>query len=246
MVVPFIQPTVKHHRFVIAWSLSLILLSQVAALAEAPVEAVTFAAEPGIHYVPLNEAAQQLHWEVQPDEDGHYIQIHELILPAKSLRSLPDDTKLIRTGDLQLAGATISVDAEDGRMNIRKGFPRFTLITSPKRVEVNLQQQQLKCWQGSRLVMQSRISSGRGGATPAGNFIAGPYRSRMHFSKLYKNAPMPWSVQIYGHVFIHGFTSVPNYPASHGCIRLPLDGANPARFLYEWIDNGTPVRVTRQ
>lgn len=236
----------KRHSFVIAWFLSLILLSQATALAEAPVEAVTFAAEPGIHYVPLNEAAQQLHWEVQPDEDGHYIQIHELILPAKSLRSLLDDTKLIRTSDLQLAGATISVDAADGQMSIRKGFHRFTLITSPKRVEVNLQQQLLKCWQGSRLVMQSRISSGRGGATPAGNFIAGPYRSRMHFSKLYKNAPMPYSVQIYGHVFIHGFTSVPNYPASHGCIRLPLDGGNPARFFYEWIDNGVPVRVTRQ
>jgi lipoprotein-anchoring transpeptidase ErfK/SrfK len=38
---------------------------------------------------------------------------------------------------------------------------------------------------------------------------------------------------------------VPDYPASHGCIRLPLDGGNPARFFYEWIDRGTPVKVTR-
>lgn len=67
----------------------------------------------------------------------------------------------------------------------------------------------------------------------------------MHYSSLYHNAPMPWSVQIYGHVFIHGFTSVPNYPASHGCIRLPLNEGNPARFFYEWIDNGSPVSVVR-
>ena len=47
------------------------------------------------------------------------------------------------------------------------------------------------------------------------------------------------------HVFVHGFTSVPYYPASHGCIRLPLTGGNPAKFFYEWTDTGTPVKVTR-
>jgi lipoprotein-anchoring transpeptidase ErfK/SrfK len=94
-------------------------------------------------------------------------------------------------------------------------------------------------------VLQSRISSGRRDSTPAGEFKAGPYKARMHYSTRYHNAPMPWSVQIRGHVFIHGFTSVPDYPASHGCIRLPLDGGNPARFFYEWIDHGTPVKVAR-
>jgi lipoprotein-anchoring transpeptidase ErfK/SrfK len=67
----------------------------------------------------------------------------------------------------------------------------------------------------------------------------------MHRSSRYHNAPMPWSVQVRGHVFIHGFTSVPRYPASHGCIRLPLDEGNPAKFFYEWIEPGTPVKVTR-
>jgi lipoprotein-anchoring transpeptidase ErfK/SrfK len=54
---------------------------------------------------------------------------------------------------------------------------------------------------------------------------------------------MPWSVQINGHIFIHGFSSVPAYPASHGCIRVPLTGPNPARCFYEWIHRGTPVAV---
>jgi hypothetical protein len=50
-------------------------------------------------------------------------------------------------------------------------------------------------------------------------------------------------VQVNGHVFIHGFTSVPGYPASHGCVRVPLTGGNPARFFYEWVDAGTPVEI---
>nr|NIP95410.1 L,D-transpeptidase family protein [Akkermansiaceae bacterium] len=87
---------------------------------------------------------------------------------------------------------------------------------------------------------------GRRGSTPTGSFRAGPYKARRHYSSRYDNAPMPWSVQVTGHIFIHGFTSVPRYPASHGCIRLPLDGGNPARFFYEWIDKGTPIRVIRK
>ncbi|NNM30037.1 MAG: L,D-transpeptidase, partial [Akkermansiaceae bacterium] len=87
--------------------------------------------------------------------------------------------------------------------------------------------------------------SGRNNRTPSGNFRAGPYKARRHFSSLYENAPMPWSVQVTGHVFIHGFTSVPKYPASHGCIRVPLTNGNPARFFYEWVDKGTPIRIAK-
>lgn len=213
--------------------------------AEAPLEAITFALESGVIYVPLHEAADQLHWKAQRDESGRCIRLHEVAVPAGSLRQLIDGTELIRTSDLELAGATIRIREEDGRMTIGWGFHRFTLIVSPKRAEVSLAAQQLRGWQGARLVLQTHISSGRDNRTPAGSFTAGPFRQRMHYSKLYHNAPMPWSVQIYGNVFIHGFTSVPDYPASHGCIRVPLDGGNPAKFFYEWIDNGSPVQVVK-
>ena len=231
--------------FILACAASLIFLNPSHANAEAPVEAITFALTPGVVYVPLNEAADQLHWKVQRDEIGRCIRLHDVAVPAGSLRQLIDGTELIRTGDLELAGASVSIREEDGRMTISWGFHRFTLIISPKQVEVSLAKQVMRGWQGSRLVLQTHISSGRDGRTPAGNFTAGPFRQRMHYSKLFNNAPMPWSVQIYGNVFIHGFTSVPNYPASHGCIRVPLDGGNPARFFYEWIDDGSPVHVVR-
>ncbi len=114
-----------------------------------------------------------------------------------------------------------------------------------KRIEIDLTKQQLKAYEGDRVVLRTNISSGRTGNTPTGRFRAGPYKSETHFSSLYHNAPMPWSIQITGHFFIHGFTDVPRHPASKGCVRVPLTGRNPAKRLYKWCDVGTPIRIYR-
>lgn len=114
-----------------------------------------------------------------------------------------------------------------------------------KRVEVDLTKQRLYAYNGNRLYMKTRISSGRTGNTPSGSFRAGPYKSATHYSSLYNNAPMPWSVQVSGHIFIHGYTDVPDYPASKGCIRVPISGFNPAKRLFHWLDVGTPIRIYR-
>lgn len=128
---------------------------------------------------------------------------------------------------------------------VRMGDGTFGILNSAKKVEVNLSAQTLQAWQGSRMVMQTHISSGRNDSTPTGWFKAGPYKARMHYSRKYDNAPMPWSVQIHGNIFVHGFASVPDYPASHGCIRVPINVGNPAKFFYEWVDLGTPVHVVK-
>ena len=112
-----------------------------------------------------------------------------------------------------------------------------------KRVEINLTEQRLRAYEGRRLVLNTNISSGRNRATPTGRFKAG-YKDADHYSSLYHNAPMPWSVQVSGNIFIHGFTSVPDYPASHGCIRLPLTGRNPAKRFFEWVEAGTPIAIS--
>jgi lipoprotein-anchoring transpeptidase ErfK/SrfK len=31
---------------------------------------------------------------------------------------------------------------------------------------------------------------------------------------------------------IHGYRSVPSYPASHGCVRNPIPNS---RFIYRWV-----------
>ena len=40
----------------------------------------------------------------------------------------------------------------------------------------------------------------------------------------------------------HGYPSVPIFPASHGCFRLPIPDARP---VFNWIEIGTPVDVYR-
>jgi hypothetical protein len=110
-----------------------------------------------------------------------------------------------------------------------------------KWTEVDKTNQVLRAYAGDKLVLESPVSTGKEGhATPNGTFAAGE-KFPMHHSDLYDNAPMPYSVQIGGGYFIHGFSSVPAHPASHGCIRLPMEQAK--RF-FDWVEPGTPVIVT--
>jgi hypothetical protein len=39
---------------------------------------------------------------------------------------------------------------------------------------------------------------------------------------------------------IHGYAEVPNYPASHGCLRVPIPNA---ASIFAWVQRGTPVDV---
>ena len=128
---------------------------------------------------------------------------------------------------------------------VRKSLARLPKpgAGAAKRVEINLTEQRLRAYEGRRLVLNTNISSGRNRATPTGRFKAG-YKDADHYSSLYHNAPMPWSVQVSGNIFIHGFTSVPDYPASHGCIRMPLTGRNPAKRFFEWVEAGTPIVIS--
>jgi peptidoglycan hydrolase-like protein with peptidoglycan-binding domain len=41
---------------------------------------------------------------------------------------------------------------------------------------------------------------------------------------------------------IHGYKSVPNYPASHGCLRVPIPNA---LSIFDWIDIGDPIFTYR-
>jgi len=233
------------HRACLLWVLAFFALLQPATGNTAPVDAITFHADPGRLFLPVDEAAEALRWQVERDELNRVVRLHQSPVPPGSLRELTTGQELVSTADLERCGAQISQEPEINSLIVRSGRRSFILAEGPQRVEISLPAQELRAWQGARLVLQSRLSSGRRGSTPTGDFHAGPYRAEKHFSKRYHNAPMPWSVQIRGHVFIHGFTSVPRHPASHGCIRLPLDEGNPARFFFEWVLTGTPVRITR-
>lgn len=219
------------------------LIVSLVAKASPPLDGISFAVVPGKLYLPLEEAGRELGWPLQVS--GNSAIVNGRTFDTAGLRRLVGGSLLVSLDELESAGATL-VTRDDGCVGVSAGGRHFKVSQPPKRAEISLAAQRLRAWQGGRLVLDSRISSGRGGSTPAGDFKAGPFKAKMHYSKRYHNAPMPWSVQIRGHVFVHGFASVPSYPASHGCVRVPLDEGNPARFFYEWIDVGTPVKVTRE
>jgi hypothetical protein len=106
---------------------------------------------------------------------------------------------------------------------------------------VSLPRQMLYVYRGNVLIARSSISSGRPGrSTPSGSYwIMG--KEEMHHSNLYDNAPMPFMQRLTNDgVALHaGY--VANYPASHGCIRLPREFA---KRLYGITTYGDPVMVT--
>jgi lipoprotein-anchoring transpeptidase ErfK/SrfK len=136
------------------------------------------------------------------------------------------------------------------------------------RVVVSLPKQRAYLMIGDEMVADSPISSGkRGHGTPSGQFSVmekdPDHRSNLYgdfvdssgrvvragiSAKIdsapsgthYVGAPMKWFMRLTGggvgmHVGI-----LPGYPASHGCIRMPSDGA---KLFYDNVRIGTPVAV---
>ena len=213
-------------------------------LAAAALDGISFAEDPHLLFVPVEEIASALGWEIQLDQESGQTTLNGHLLEAAHLRKLTDGTFLVPLDELQSAGATITWSDDGMQAFAASDHKKAAIQFANKHVEVDLANQRLRAYQGARLVLDSPISSGREGKkTPPGEFKAGPTKSRMHRSRLYHNAPMPWSVQVHENIFIHGFRKVPRRPSSHGCIRLPLTGANPAKWFYNWIDIGTPIGI---
>lgn len=72
-----------------------------------------------------------------------------------------------------------------------------------------------------------KISSGRNGYPTPGGYYKPQWLSRMHYSKKFDDAPMPYAVFFKGGYAVHGTTSISRLgsPASHGCVRLHPDNA---------------------
>ncbi len=108
------------------------------------------------------------------------------------------------------------------------------------RVVISLGDQMAYVYRGNTLVAAAAISTGTEGRdTPTGIFPI-LEKKRMHHSRKYDNAPMPWMQRIdkYG-IALHAGHN-PGYPASHGCIRLP---AKFAAKLYTVTDVGSTVLI---
>ncbi len=122
------------------------------------------------------------------------------------------------------------------------------------RVEVNvdLSTQRMHVSVDGKPYATWRISSGRreGNSkeyyTPRGSYHP-KWLERMHYSRKYDNAPMPYAIFITGGVAIHGTSAVSRLgrPASHGCIRISTPAAAELfRLVQQHGRRNTIVRIT--
>jgi hypothetical protein len=129
----------------------------------------------------------------------------------------------------RLDGATVS--------ELLNGVGAFK-VRNPRdgvHAEGNLAKQLLALTNGSKVTWIFPISSGK----PSTPTILG------HFH-VYSRVPgylpdgMYYSNFFYGGYAIHGYDPAPNYPASHGCMRLPISDAI---FVFHWLNYGDVVDV---
>lgn len=107
------------------------------------------------------------------------------------------------------------------------------------RVEISLAMQRVALVRDGVPVYQSRCSTGRAGySTKRGEFVI-TNKERNHRSTIY-HVEMPYFMRLSCLDFGMHAGYVPNYPASHGCIRLPEDTA---RKFFSEIPVGTVVTV---
>jgi len=108
------------------------------------------------------------------------------------------------------------------------------------RVVVDLLTQMTYVYRGDQLIGASAMSSAKTGHITPYGFWSILEKRPFYRSKKYDNAPMPWMERIdnYGIAF-HGGVN-PGYPASHGCMRLPMKFAEK---LYGVTKIGTKVVI---
>jgi|SRR5579885_1175890 len=110
--------------------------------------------------------------------------------------------------------------------------------TSPTKVEVDLRRQVLFFYENGSLSKILPVSTGTDKTpTPTGDYKIYRYDSGWHTSPLGRLYNAEYFVGGYA---IHGSTSVPAQPASHGCIRISMYSAE---WFPQHVSNGVPVHV---
>jgi len=104
---------------------------------------------------------------------------------------------------------------------------------SGKHVEFDWSRQVLVLANGAKPYRTYHTSSG----TPATPTVFGTYEFYLQTPGTNAKGMVYSSYFIRGYA-IHGYASVPTYPASHGCLRVPIPNAI---SIYNWIDLGDPI-----
>lgn len=117
------------------------------------------------------------------------------------------------------------------------------------RTEVDLARQVMLVYRGGQLRLATHVSTGSGedycenghcgtAVTPTGTYSYNGRRyTGWHTSYL---GSLYNPIYFYGGYAVHGSTSVPPYPASHGCVRIPM---HIAEYFPTIVETGHPVYI---
>jgi hypothetical protein len=130
------------------------------------------------------------------------------------------------------AGRTVFRRLARGGGGFKVRYPK-----AGKHAEFDWSRQVLVLARGARPAMILHTSSGTS-ATPT---VFGKY-SFYRREPGYNNKGMYYSVYFVGGYAIHGYSPVPTYPASHGCLRIPIPSA---KRVYGWVSLGDPIYTYR-
>ena len=122
----------------------------------------------------------------------------------------------------------------------------------PTRVEIDLKRQITQFWKDGRLRRVLAVSTGngqpycapkdKGGACDVAITPGGSYRADRKIKGVRVSAlgTLYDPVYFYGGIALHGSTSVPPTPASHGCVRVPMWES---AWVHDAVAIGDPVYV---
>jgi L,D-transpeptidase catalytic domain/Putative peptidoglycan binding domain len=128
----------------------------------------------------------------------------------------------------------------------RTTLARLAAATAPKaryaghglHIEIDKTRQILMLVRNGQVTGTLHVSTGATGNTPVGHWSV---LWKAPFTHTWLGPAILWrTMTFHGGFAIHGFSPVPAYPASHGCVREPIWAAN---WTYEQTPVGTPVDV---
>ena len=127
-------------------------------------------------------------------------------------------------------GKTVAAEKETGAK------PHGPLI-----IAISINQQKVRVYDANGFFAESPVSTGmKGHSTPMGVFSV-IQKHKWHHSNIYSGAPMPYMQRItWSGVALHAGV-LPGYPASHGCIRMPMAFAVK---MWNWTRMGARVIIT--
>jgi lipoprotein-anchoring transpeptidase ErfK/SrfK len=131
--------------------------------------------------------------------------------------------------------------SQKGRKGIEAQGKETAKPHGPLVIAISINKQSMKIYDANGFFAETPISTGmRGHPTPMGVFSV-VQKEKLHHSNIYSGAPMPYMQRItWSGIAIHAGV-LPGYPASHGCIRMPMAFAVK---MYGWTRMGARVVIT--